>query len=158
MQSCRRTSLTLIAHMVVAQCFTSLLSKLIRKSGLSAAITSRSKDSRSKALCHLRFGRKSRPTPDTAQTPLPTSDLAPLLQNIRSEIHTFAANTAVPELRIDSMGSGLIGVVDSQGVLRTERGRYDPLAGGVAPEPFGSPVDGHLADVIDLQKRIAGEK
>jgi hypothetical protein len=55
------------------------------------------------------------------------------------------------------MPTGLVSYIDSSGVLRTERGILDPLAGQVRGDQDGSPT-GPLAQVIALHKRTAAEQ
>lgn len=68
----------------------------------------------------------------------------------------------VPEIRL--RGFGTVGFIDSHGVLRTERGQYDPLAGkftvpdGTVNADAAQRVQSQMADIIDLRKRRAGEQ
>lgn len=81
---------------------------------------------------------------------------------VRDELDALKAEmawtTAVPEMRLQN-SSGLVGTIDSDGVLRPDQatgGFRVRFHGGLveSPEPNGS---GGMADVIDLRKRQAGE-
>lgn len=167
MPSCPRTLLTLIALMVVVQCCTFLLSKLLRRTAIWARASLRSRGlSLSK---RPRFGRKSPLTAEPAlwfpegvngtlvfdhaprdrsgmETPAGGFNMEALIEDMQSITSNLASMTATPNPVFpftEYYGDHFSFVASPDGVVRTE---YAPLPGSTIP-------NGTVADVIDIHRR-----
>lgn len=159
--------LTLTVLMAVAQLFTSLLLKLVRESRLSIKILSRSKCwlLRHRHCTHRSFDTSPNSALVFDHQPQDRSGLespdGTLMEGLGWEALTCGQTVEhfMPATHEDdvviSLPTGFVSFIDSQGVLRTEKGYLDPMSGQVKAPPTES-YDS-LADVIKFPTRRAAE-